>query len=131
MFQAEAGAVEFDWRGQKFTLLFNHRALKFYERDGDSIADAIEHLDAIANGRARPRLSVLASLIAAGLRQHHPELTEDDALPMVADTAVLQAIVDGFGAAMPPVAEDDGGGDPISPAGKKRARRAKGSTGTA
>lgn len=129
MFKSEAGTVEFDWQGQSYTLVFNHRALKFYEREGDSIADAIEHLEALANGVSRPRLSVLASLIAAGLRQHHPDLTEDDALPMVADSAVLQALVDGFGEAMPPATEGEAGRDPIPPAGAKRQRKGKGSTG--
>lgn len=132
MFNAQAGEVALEWRGQPFKLVFDFAAIAAFEAGGASIFDALDHLQAVANGRSRPRVTLIATLIAAGLQRHHPEITAEAALEMVGDPAVWGALFAGYAAAMPAQVETgdaDGGGNPPPLASPKRKAKARAGTG--
>lgn len=119
------GAVAFDFEGNRYTMLFDMKAIAFFEREADcSILQVMRHIalaqeDPVGHP---PKLSLLAFLIQAGLRHQHPDVTLDHAARMIGDPDVQRALSVGVTAASPKP-------DP-SAEGKAKPRSRKKSTGT-
>lgn len=135
MLNAHAGEVALIWRGKPLTLVFDFAAIKTFERDGQSLFAALDHLQAVAlsgqvnpaTGARRavtmPRVALIAELISAGLQRHHPEMTPEAAVEMIGDPDVWSALFAGYEAAMPPPRA--AGGDAADPFSNPAAARAK------
>jgi hypothetical protein len=130
MFSAQAGEVALQWRGQSLTLVFDFAAIKAFESEGESLFTALDHLQAVAMSDqidpktgvrhpvVRPRVTMIAELVSAGLQRHHPEVTPEMALEMVGDAEVWGALFAGYAAAMP--SPKTAGGDAADPFPKKK-----------
>lgn len=99
------GEVRFDFKGQTFTVAFDMAAIAAFEDETDM---SIIEVGALLSGGGKvPKISTLGSLLAAGLRRHHPEIDRIKGMEMVLDPAVQGTIAEGLAGAMPE-SEDEG-----------------------
>lgn len=77
------GTATFEYEGQKYHLTLNNRVLMDAETVlGYSALDAAEEAkQAMAMGR-NPMLRTVVAIFYGALHQHHPEVSEDDAIDM-------------------------------------------------
>lgn len=127
MSRSPDGSVAFDFEGCRYAMVFDMKAIAFFEREADvSILDTLASLEAAKEGRRQPKLSHLAMLMQAGLQRHHPGVSLDAAMAMAGSPEVQKALGASVAAAMPDEPVDRAGNAPPPAA----ARGAKGSTGT-
>ena len=134
MLNAHAGEVAMTWRGQPYKLVFDFAAIKTFERDGQSLFAALDHLQAVAlSGQVNPktgvmrpvtmpRVAMIAELISAGLQRHHPDVTPEAAVEMIGDADVWSALFAGYEAAMPPSKPGGDAADPFPTAPQARVK---------
>lgn len=132
---APDGQVAFEYDRCRFTMLFDMKAIAFFEREADcsilvplrDIAAAQENIHANP-----PKLSHVALLVQSGLRAFHPEVTLDKAMRMASDPAVQAALGTAQQASQPasPVGDDGStGGNARKAAPSKRRGRGTSTSG--
>ena len=92
---APDGQVAFEYDRCRFTMVFDMKAIAFFEREADcSILIVLRDLaNAQEDPHANPpKLSHVAMLVQAGLRAFHPEVSLDKAMRMASDPAVQAAL---------------------------------------
>lgn len=86
-------ALEFTFDGEDYTLVYDMKAIAFFEREADvSIVEAMEDMERAQKAGRPPKISHLAYLLQAGLARHHPEVDLDMAMEMAGDPQVLEAL---------------------------------------
>ncbi len=118
-----SGVIEFEHGGALYRMIFDMKAIAFFEREADiSIVTALGELEQARERGELPKISVLAFLMQAGLRRHHPEVSAERALRMAGDPAVQAALGAGVAAAMPPADGESAEGNAAAPVkpGKRR-----------
>lgn len=104
---APTGEVSFEYDGTDYVMIFDMKAIAFFEREaGVSILESLQSLEEARVAGAMPLLSHLAFLMQAGLRKYHPAVTADEAMAMAVHPDVQIAMGVGLQSAMPPA---DGG----------------------
>lgn len=89
----ETGTVWFEYDGSRYEMVFDMKAIAFFEREADiSIAEAFDEMQAARAAGKAPKLSQLAFLMQAGLRRHHPEVSAERAFRMANDAGVQAAL---------------------------------------
>jgi hypothetical protein len=107
---APDGQVSFEYDRCQFTMVFDMKAIAFFEREADcSILVPLRDLanaqdDPTANP---PKLSHVALLVQSGLRAFHPEISLDKAMRMASDPAVQAALGTAQRASQPQAGPDD------------------------
>lgn len=127
---APDGVVAFEYSGSRYEMVFDMKAIAFFEREAEiSIVEALGDLEESRKAGRVPRVSILAYLMQAGLRRHHPEVTAERALRMAGDAQVQAALGTSVRSAMP---DPELGSEDASAEGNvpKPAKPKKGSTGT-
>lgn len=124
MTRAPDGVVAFDFDGSRYEMIFDMKAIAFFERETDvSMITALGEMERVRASGEAPKVSTLAFLMQAGLRRHHPEVTAERALRMAADPEVQAALGTGVRSAFPePDDDEEGDGDDASAGGNARAR---------
>ncbi|MGX7926459.1 hypothetical protein ACWPMX_07785 [Tsuneonella sp. HG094] len=129
MSRAPDGVVAFEYDGSRYEMVFDMKAIAFFEREADmSIIEVLGDLEAAREEARAPKVAGLAFLMQAGLRRHHPEVSPERALRMAGDPAVQAALGSGVSAAMPDAPADDAGAEGNAKAAT--AKPTKASTGT-
>lgn len=129
---APDGQVAFEYDRSRYTMLFDMKAIAFFEREAD--CSILVPLRDIALSQenphaAPPKLSHVALLVQAGLRAHHPEVSLDKAMRMASDPEVQRALGTAQKASQPsPDAESTEGNAP-PPAPPKKAGRGTSTSG--
>lgn len=104
------GEVLLAFGGKSYTLVFDMEAIAAFEDATDmSIFTVFGSLAAAKDGGKAPKLSMLGSLLQAGMVRHHPEVTRGDAMAIVMDPAAQEALMKAFELATPPAAAAEGG----------------------
>lgn len=86
-------ALEFTFDGEDYTLVYDMKAIAFFEREADvSIVEAMDAMERAQMMQRPPKISHLAFLLQAGLARHHPEVDLDMAMGMAGDPQVLEAL---------------------------------------
>jgi hypothetical protein len=136
VFAAVAPEVKFKIGADEFVLVFSSEAIVAFEREERyAILDGITHLSAVLAKEVTPQLTLIASMILAGMQRHHPRVTHGWCLTNALRPHVLRALFTALLKAMP-AAQDPGDEqhfvgdtDPIPPAGVKR-KSGKDASGT-
>jgi hypothetical protein len=103
----ETGSIAFEYAGATYTMVLDMKAIHFFERTADlSIVEALGELQEASEQRKPPKVGVMAFLMQAGLRRHHPEVSAEKAFRMVSEPSVMAALGAVVRAASPP-ADDD------------------------
>jgi hypothetical protein len=110
------GEVSLDIGGRHYTLVFDMEAIAAFEDATDkSIFTVAQQL---GNPAEPPKLSLLGSLLQAGLSRHHPDVTRADAMAMFTDPATRDALAEAFALAMPAAEEGEQSDPPKGRRGK-------------
>lgn len=89
----ETGSVTFEYAGSQYTMVYDMKAIQFFEREADqSIVDALGELEQAKGAGKTPKVSLLALLMQAGLRRHHPEVSAERALRMASVQSTQRAL---------------------------------------
>ena len=105
-------AHAFEFEGQQFTLEFDFAAIAAFERvAGLSVVLVLAEMQA-----GVPKISHVAWLLQSALLKHHPSVTPDECLRMLASDGVQAQLGVALDIAMPPAPE---GGD--TEAGERQA----------
>lgn len=120
------GEAEFVYAGQIYRITLNNMALLEAEGVlGESMMDFLPQLQAAISTGANPQIRHLAAIIFGGLKNNHPQITQDDVVDMAMsrDPALIKAMVEAMEAIEVP--EDDSG-EPgnVRTAGNRQQRRA-------
>lgn len=98
----------FEFEGQRYTLEFDFTAIAVFEQvAGLSIVLALAEMQA-----GVPKVSHVAWLLQAALKKHHPAVTADDCLKMLASDGVKAQLDIALDLAMPPPAAAGEGDEP-------------------
>ncbi|MDE8651872.1 hypothetical protein [Novosphingobium album (ex Liu et al. 2023)] len=77
------GSASFTHAGRDFQLVLDNRVwLEAEGVLGYSILDAVEELRAALEAGRNPRLKTMCAIVYGGLKQHQPDVTEDDVVEM-------------------------------------------------
>lgn len=96
-----AASVEFTLEGKSYTLIFDMAAVAAFEESTDlSIFEVVQQLGGTEGGGKPPKLSVMGSMLQAGLSRCHPDITREEAMWMVSRPEVQTAFGDGIKQAM-------------------------------
>lgn len=96
----------FEFEGQQYTLEFDFAAIAAFERvAGLSVVLALAEMQA-----GVPKVSHVAWLLQAGLGKHHPDVTPDDCLKMLASDDVKRQLDVAMDVAFPPAGSEGDGG---------------------
>lgn len=131
---APDGQVVFEYDRCRFTMVFDMKAIAFFEREADcSILIPLRDI-AAAQGDPHappPKLSHVALLVQSGLRAFHPEISLDKAMRMASDPAVQAALGTAQKASHPAPSDDDEGaeGNVRRPAASKSGGRGTNTSG--
>ena len=130
---APDGQVAFEYDRCRFTMVFDMKAIAFFEREAD--CSILIPLRDLANAQEDPhanppKLSHVALLVQAGLRAFHPEVSLDKAMRMASDPAVQAALGTAQAASQPaPSADATAGTEGNVPARSKSNGRGKNTSG--
>lgn len=123
----ETGEVAFEYDGAEYRMVLDMRAIAYFERCADmSILDALDHFERCRVGGETPKLGIMAFVMQAGLRRHHPEVSPERALRMANTAAVRSALGFAIKAAAPPAEGGSAEGNGRAPT--KRQTKPSGST---
>lgn len=103
---APAGEASFEFEDRKYILVFDFKAIAFFEREsGVSIFEAMEGIERAQKSGKPPLASHIGFLVQAGFQRHHPEIDTMEALRMASDPKVMESLGISVEAAMPPADE--------------------------
>lgn len=124
---APDGEVGFEYDNCRYTMVFDMKAIAFFEREADcSILVPLRDMAAAQENphAAPPKLSHVALLVQSGLRRHHPEVSLDKAMRMASDPEVQAALGTAQRASHPATGGSEAGnGERPKAAAKKAAGR--------
>lgn len=106
----------------RYTLVFDMDAIAAFEDATDlSIFEVFGNLAAAQASGKPPKLSVLGSLLQAGLSRNHPGMTRADAMALVVNPAAQEALAVAFELAIPPAqsGETEEGAEARPPKGRR------------
>lgn len=120
------GEFALEFGGEKYTLVFDWDAIALFEDATDlSIFEVFGVVGQASAGGKPPKLSLLGSLLQAGLARHHPQITRAQAMEMVINPEAQAALTGAFEIAVPATdageageADDDDGAPAPLPAGR-------------
>lgn len=109
--------VVLDIEGQRYTLVFDWAAIRFFEREaGMSVLELIQQASAAQAGGKPPMLSTLGTMMQAGLQRHHPELDIDACMELFGSPGGQEAMFRAFALAQP----EQGAGEVDPPKGRRK-----------
>ncbi len=128
MGNALEGSARFTFEGQDYLLVLNNRVWIEAENIlGYSILDVVEELRVALESGRNPKLAHMAAVVCGGLRQNHPDISEDDVLGMFfsGDAGFRNAVLEAMQGAQMPTS----GAATASAVGNAQKRKAPGGTG--
>lgn len=122
MANAQKGEVAFTIADTDYLMVFDMEAIAYFEDSTDiSIFEVAGQMAAAANGGRPPKLSLIGSVLEAGLKRYHPDITRTDAMDMAVSAEGQKALAKAFEFAMPPA--ESAGGKARAPGKRKAARK--------